>query len=162
VTLGDGALLLLGDKQAGKSTTLAHLAESAGMAVLSDDLAVLTRELDVLAGPRSIDHLGGWFGITELGAVPVRGGERQRLAPAPPSARVRGWVQLAWGQSIELEPLDGAARLRLLAGARRARALGGDPQTLLELAALPAYRLSRPRSLAALIPATELLLGALG
>jgi hypothetical protein len=170
VTLGNGALLLLGDKQAGKSTTLAHLAQSHGLAVLSDDLAVLTHDLNVLAGPRSIDHRSGseqpdaQTPITEPQAILVRGGERhrQRLAPAPPRAQVRGWAQLAWGQTIELEPLDGASRLRILAGARRARALRGDPQTLLELAALPAYRLSRPRSLNALIPATELLLGALG
>jgi hypothetical protein len=170
VALGDGALLLLGGKDAGKSTTLAHLAQSHGLRVMSDDLAVLTHDLNVLAGPRSIDHRSGWeqphgrTGVIEPDVVSVRGGERhrQRLTPAPPRARVRGWVELAWGQTIELAPLDGASRLRLLAGARRARALRGDPQTLLELAALPAYRLWRPRSLDALMPATELLLGALG
>jgi hypothetical protein len=162
VVLDAGALLVLGDKDAGKSTTLAHLAQAHGLPILSDDLVVLTRELDVLAGPRSIDHRSGWpEAVDAPPLVRVRGGERRRqlLPPAPPRARVRGWVQLAWGATLELAPLDGATRLRLLAGARRVRALRGDPQTLLELAALPAYRLTRPRSLPALIPTTELLLG---
>ncbi|HEX6596847.1 MAG TPA: hypothetical protein VF045_07925, partial [Acidimicrobiales bacterium] len=48
-----GAVLLLGAKAAGKSTTLAWLAD-AGVPVLSDDLAVIDGA-EVLAGPRSID-----------------------------------------------------------------------------------------------------------
>jgi hypothetical protein len=162
VAVGTGALLLIGDKAAGKSTTLAHLAQSRGVGVLADDLAVLTPSLDVLAGPRCIDHRAEPDQTPKSQAVSARGGTRHRqtLPPVQARARVRGWVQLVWGESTELAPLDVVTRLKVLAGARRSRSLRGDPRTLLELASLPAYRLARPRALAALAPAAELLLEA--
>jgi hypothetical protein len=47
-------VLVFGPKAAGKSTTLAWLAEHLGLTIISDDLAVVV-DGAVLAGPRSID-----------------------------------------------------------------------------------------------------------
>lgn len=145
-----GAVLLLGTNEAGKTTTLDHLATERGVTVLADDLAVLDRG-DVMAGPRGLDlrRPAAPTAAPERTneAVLVRDGQRLRrgLPAAPARAPVRAWVALAWGDRLALEPVDAATRLRTLAAARRVRSLSGDGTTVLELAALPAYRLVRPR-----------------
>ena len=80
------AWCVLGDRESGKSSTLARLS-LAGVGVLSDDLIVV-RHGRVLAGPRCIDLRRN--AAVALGAdattVSVRGGERLRLTstPVPP------------------------------------------------------------------------------
>lgn len=156
VLLGGGAVLLLGDKEAGKSTTLAFLAD-AGHPVLSDDLIVVSPEMTMPAGPLSIDLRPSMATTGE----PVRGGQRNRLSlaqtPITGEIPIRGWVRLSWDERTELTPLSGAERLTALASARRVRRLEGDPEAVLNLSALPAYHLSRPRTLGALAPTSALL-----
>jgi hypothetical protein len=147
-----GAVLMLGDKEAGKSTTLAWLATQGGTAVLSDDLAVLDGR-EVLVGPRSID-------LRVEGALPdvsehlVRSGERHRvrLPAAPPALPLAGSVVLDWGPGPELEPVGFAARMELIARQRTFPTVAANPTALLELASVPMVRASRLRDPAGLAP----------
>ncbi len=140
-----GAILMLGDKEAGKSTTLAWLATQGGTPVLSDDLAVLDGR-DVLVGPRSID-------LRVAGALPgvsdhlVRSGERNRvrLPPAPPTLPLTGLVVLDWGPELELAPVGFATRMELIARQRTFPTVAANPTALLELASVPMIRAARPR-----------------
>ena len=115
-----GAVMMLGDKEAGKSTTLAWLATQGGTAVLSDDLAVLDGD-DVLVGPRSIDlRVGGEGTLPGVSEHLVRSGERHRvrLPAAPPALRLAGLVVLDWGPTLELAPVGFAGRMELIARQR--------------------------------------------
>ncbi|MBC7678283.1 MAG: hypothetical protein H7233_04755, partial [Pseudorhodobacter sp.] len=99
--LVDGeAVLVLADKEGGKSSTLGHLAMEEGVAVLADDLAILDGDR-VLAGPRCLDlrpltaqtYADRWQGRL------VRSGSRTRLelSGALPDAGLGAGVVLAWG-----------------------------------------------------------------
>lgn len=140
--IGERAVLVLGGKASGKSTLLATLHGERGYPVLADDLAVI-REGRVLAGPRAIDLRPG--GPIESGTL-VRRGDRARidLGPAPNSLPLAGTLVLAWGAQEALEVVPGRERLAVLAS-QRSYPLPGDPVTLLELAAAPMFRLTRPR-----------------
>jgi len=146
VQLGDVAVMLFGVKEAGKSTTLSWLAREAGRCVLSDDLAVIV-DGEVLAGPRSVDLRAASWVPPDLPSV--RGGERARvtLRPAPASLPLGGSVLLGWGAELEITTMAPAERLQILAASRMFAALPPHGQTLLDLAALPMVRLSRPRTL---------------
>jgi hypothetical protein len=161
VLLGGGAVLLLGDKAAGKSTTLAHLA-AGGHPVLTDDMVVVSAALTMPPGPRGIDRRPGLGPMDE----PVRGGERDRLwlGPAPVHGEIpiRAVVRLSWGPDLTLRSLSAAERLSALATSRRVRRLAGHPETILELAALPAYGLQRPWGDDQISRAVALLLRSLG
>lgn len=135
----DGAVLLLGGKEAGKSTTLAWLAGE-GVTVLADDLAILNGSR-VLSGPRSID-------LRSPGPVSVRCGQRQRLTvpPAPASLPLAGVAVLEWGDRVEVSPLARTQLWEALMPQRMFPALGADPASLLDLVASPAYRFIRPRT----------------
>jgi hypothetical protein len=145
-----GAVLILGDKEAGKSTTLGWLAAVGGITVLTDDLSVLDGAM-VLAGPRSID-------LRVEGVVPglsghlVRSGERHRLrlSPAPSSLPLAGVVVLDWGDTVELTPVPFAERMAHLARQRTFPTLTANPVGLLELASAPMVTARRPRDLAGL------------
>jgi hypothetical protein len=126
---------------------LAELA-GAGYEVLTDDALVMEDGL-VFAGPRCIDlRPDAATAIGAQGARPSRGGTRRRLhlAPAPATVRLVGIVHLSWGEDLELRPVESARRIELL---REAAWLGPldpiDKRTLLDLAALPALELVRPR-----------------
>src|SRR4051794_28131012 len=95
VEIGGQAVLVFGDKEAGKSTTLAWLAETEGVPVIADDLVVV-REGGALAGPRSLDLRAD---AAVRGDDRVRDGERRRvtLREARASAPIGGAVVLAWG-----------------------------------------------------------------
>jgi hypothetical protein len=137
-----GAVLLFGQKESGKSTTLALLSSEHACPILSDDLAVIT-DGQVLAGPRSLDLRPG----SANGQVTrVRHGERLRmdLGSAPASLPVAGSVILEWGTQLAVEPVDPRARLAVLS-AQRTYPLKGDPVALLELSALPMFRVERVR-----------------
>ena len=89
VVVEGGAWAILGDKEAGKSSTLAHLALN-GYTVLSDDVLVLERG-SVFAGPRCIDlraEPARRLGAREpLAVVGMRERFRIELGPAPRRCR---------------------------------------------------------------------------
>ena len=109
-----GVWAVLGDKTAGKSTTLAWLAR-AGVGVVSDDVLIVDGET-VLAGPRSID-------LREEAARAPRHRRADRAASARATAGasrsrpsraelpLRGWITLEWGEAVAVEPIRGAERL---------------------------------------------------
>lgn len=164
VAIGDGAWAVLGDKEAGKSSTLAWLA-LAGHPVLADDLVVLDGGR-ALAGPRSIDLREAsalQLGVGEpLGRIGLRDRWRLRL-PAPPiELPLRGWIVLAWGDGPpSLHALRGAARLQAILPHRAVRLIAADPGALVALSALPCYELRRLRAWSSLPDAAELLVESL-
>jgi hypothetical protein len=160
----DGAWAILGDKESGKSTTLAHLALS-GHDVVADDLLVIDGDA-VLAGPRCIDlreqsaaHLGAG---APLGVVGVR--ERWRLPLPPVAARVplRGWVTLSWDDRVGVDVLRGPERMLALLPFRSVQLAPGAPADLVDLSSLPVLRLRRPQRWDALEAAAARLLEAIG
>lgn len=164
VAIGDGAWGVLGDKEAGKSSTLAWLA-LAGHPVLADDLVVLDG-LTALAGPRSIDlreMSARELGVGEpLGRIGLRDRWRLQLAAPPRSLPLRGWIVLAWGDGApSLEALRGAQRLQAILPHRAVRLEPADPAALVALSALPCYELRRPRAWSSLPDAAELLVSSL-
>jgi hypothetical protein len=150
-----GAALLIGGKEAGKSTTLAALAERPGIDVLADDLAVMEAGR-VLAGPRCID-------LRDANATPrrpVRGRSRARvrLAPAPAAVPVSIVVILGWGDDVAAHTTPTQERLGELMGQRMFSArLPVDRVALLDLAAANWITLTRPRGPDGLRAATDLL-----
>lgn len=156
IAVGSGAILVIGEKESGKSTTLAWLAQTPGVTVVCDDLAVLRGD-SVLAGPRSIDLRPG---PSELTGVPVRDGERLRvdLPPAPLAVPVAGSVVLRWGPALAMEPVPAAERIRMLGDERSYYRLQGDPAAILHLAGKPMFTLVRPREASILPAATQALL----
>ncbi len=142
-----GAVLVLGDKEAGKSTTLGWLATEGGVTVLADDLAVMDGT-QVLAGPRSID-LRPTEGVPTPPHHVVRDGGRHRirLPAAPPSLPLAGVVTLAWGTTLEFTPVPFGDRLALIAQQRTFPGLTPGAVSMLELGSVPMIRASRPRDL---------------
>jgi hypothetical protein len=156
-----GAVLVLGGKEQGKSTTLAALARRHGVPIIADDLAVIAHG-SVLAGPRCIDLRSPAAVDPALsdGAQPVRGADRFRLTlpAAPPAAPIAAVVSLGWGQRIELGSVAPARRLPELLVQRMFGALVPvDHQALLGLAALPMMKLLRPRGRSGLGGAADVL-----
>jgi hypothetical protein len=155
-----GAWALAGGNEAGKSTLLAALAVD-GTHVLADDLLVVDRAGTTYAGPRCVD-------LRDAGLVaerarrrlrPVRDATRQRmdLPAVAAAAPLRGWIFLEWGTRVEAAPCPASARLGRLLDQRRWASEPIDLGFLLDLAALPAWTLRRPRG-AAHLPATAALL----
>ncbi|HEX8067150.1 MAG TPA: hypothetical protein VF520_11550 [Thermoleophilaceae bacterium] len=161
---GDGgAWALLGDKEGGKSSTLGWLLRR-GLRVLSDDILVLDRGV-LFAGPRCVDlrrEPASVLGGEDVGRVGNR--VRWRLDPgeAPPSAPLAGLVHLEWGDRVLVEPVGAEGRLAGLVRSSVIRPGDGDATPFLELAALPTYRLVRPRDLDGLDAAGNRLLGVIG
>jgi hypothetical protein len=142
-----GAVLVLGDKEGGKSTTLGWLATEGGATVLTDDLSVLEGSI-VHAGPRSIDlRING--AVPGVSAHLVRSGERHRLrlAEAPATLPLAGVAVLEWGTALALDPVPLAERIPLVARQRTFPTLAPSARGLLELSTVPMIRASRPRDL---------------
>lgn len=158
-----GVWAMLGDKEAGKSTTLAWLA-AYGLPVVCDDALILDG-LTALAGPRSIDlreDSARRLGVGEpLGKVGTRERWRVPLDPIQPELPFRGWVTLEWSEEIAVEPIAGAARLPALVPHRGVFLAPPRPELLVEYAALPHWRLRRPRRSGSLREGVERLLAAL-
>jgi hypothetical protein len=154
---------LLGEKEAGKSSLLASLAR-AGIPVMSDDLLVLDGG-NALAGPRSVDLRVGAASRLEAGEPlgVVGGRERWRLVLEPIAAELpmRGWVTLSWGGEAEVRSVRGSGRLRILGARRGLRLYPPEPETLIELSALPFVELRRPRDWSSATDAVDRLLHAL-
>jgi hypothetical protein len=163
IVVDGGAWALLGARESGKSSTVAWLART-GIGVLCDDIQVLDGDT-ALAGPRVIDLRGDAArqldAGEELGVVGERERWRLRLDPVPAAVPLAGWISLAWGERAEVAPVPVASRVRLLVGARGLRVPARDPALLVELAALPALELRRPRGWDSLPEAAGRLLEAL-
>jgi hypothetical protein len=163
VIVDGGAWALLGDKGAGKSSTLAHLALS-GHTVLSDDVLVV-RDGAAFVGPRCIDlraeparRLGAGM---PLGVVGMRERFRLELGPAPSMVPLRGFVTLGWGDELAIERLRGSMRLLTLMPHRALLLESNAPADLLELSSLPFVEVRRPHGWRSLEETTERLLDAL-
>ncbi len=140
--LVDGAAWgVVGAKEAGKST-LMYACHLGGASVLTEDVLVLAGRT-AFAGPRCID-----LRVPAPDAVAVRDGRhRVTLPPCPAEAPLAGFVHLAWHDApAATRALDLAGRLRRLADERRGDARWRGDVELLDLAALPAFELRRPRA----------------
>jgi hypothetical protein len=157
---GGQALGVVGTREAGKSSTLAWLAQ-AGVDVLCDDMLIVDGDAPV-AGPRSIDlraDAAERLGVGEpIGMTGARERWRLRLGPTAGRPVLRGWVFLAWADRVAVRSLPAAERLARLAAERGLRLPPARPDALLELTSLPAWELSRPRDWGSLPEAADRLL----
>jgi hypothetical protein len=145
----DGSVwAIVGDRESGKSSTLARLAMD-GSTVVADDLLVLDGT-SVLAGPRAIDLREGpasRLGVgTSIGVAGARERWRLRLEPVTGTLKLTGWIHLAWGDRVEAVPIEGRDRIERLLDQRGARLPSLSPAVLLELASLPSWEVRRPRA----------------
>jgi hypothetical protein len=159
---GSGAWALLADKGGGKSSTLGALLRR-GHVVLSDDILVLDG-LSLFPGPRSVDlrhEAAAVLGGEALGVVGARPRWRLEPGPAPVATPLRGFVHLTWGDALEIESLELEERLRELLWHFVLRPATDDALAVLDLAGLPAFRLTRPQRLDALDSGVDQVLDAL-
>lgn len=157
------AWIVLGAREAGKSSLLAELARR-GVPVLADDLAVVDTHgtPTVFAGPTSVDLRSALPGDHQE-LTPVRGGTRLRLTVPPSSwsAVLGGWILPRWAGQLCLTRLSASQLLPRLAQAQRDRPPAlWDPLQLLELAARPGWAWERPRSWSSAQAAVDALLDA--
>jgi hypothetical protein len=155
----DGTWGLVGDREAGKSSTLAWLALN-GHQIVADDVLIL-HDGTAYAGPRSIDlrqDAAGRFGVGRaLGVVGTRPRWRIALPPVDSELPFRGWIFLAWGERLESVRLGASECLRRLMAQLALRVPAANPAYLLDLATLPAWELRRPRDWRLLDRSGELL-----
>lgn len=162
VVVGGAAVGLLAAKEGGKSTTAAAAA-AAGFPVLCDDVLVV-RAGRALAGPRAVDlraDAAARAGAPRLGRIGSRDRWRVRLPDVPAEVPLGALVELAWGDEVAVQRLPVDERLDLLV---RSVALGADrahAERLLDLLAVPAYRIVRPADPAS-VPAVVDALASLG
>jgi hypothetical protein len=154
-----GAWGVIGEREAGKSSTLAYLAQH-GADVLCDDMLIVDGRV-ALPGPRSVDlreDAAGRLGIGQaIGVTGARERWRLTLGPVLADQELRGWIFLAWGDELGARSLPGAERLQRLAAQRGLRLAPKRPERLMELAALPAWELARPAEWSSLPGAAALL-----
>lgn len=159
------AVLLLGDREAGKSTLAAYIATRGGpLAVLSDDVAVINGT-DVYAGPSCIDlrpAAAAALGLDHPSRL-ARGDSRYRfdLLPRRSVARLVGALVLEWGPAPLLTEVGVAQRLPNLLPHCAVSSPERDAERLLALAELPVWRLSRPRDWLLMDRSAELVRAAL-
>jgi hypothetical protein len=154
---GGLAWAVVGGREAGKSSLLAALA-ARRLPVLSDDL-VVTDGRQAFCGPRTIDLRQPMPSTTEPMSS-ARGASRWRLSlpPLTGAMPLGGWIYLCWGTSVAMSAVSAPVLLARLAGRRTWAALPSDPQTLLALAALPAWELRRPADWARMDEAVDMML----
>jgi hypothetical protein len=70
---------------------------------------------------------------------------------------MRGWIVPVWAAALDVRRVGAHVVLSRLADNRTWRGLPIDPVRLLDLAALPAWELRRPRDWSSLPPAVALL-----
>jgi hypothetical protein len=138
------AWALVGPRNAGKSSLLAALL-ARDIPIFSDDI-LITDGHAAYAGPRCLD-LRQPVPHTPLDTRPSRDRTRWRvtLPPTRPRIPFGGWVFLRWGDKLSLTPVSGSDLLSRISTRRSWRQLPSDPTTILVLASLPAWELTRPR-----------------
>ena len=159
--VGQGAVLLLGDSGAGKSSLTAALA-LAGQPLISDDVCLLHREpwrvfatiprLRLL--PEAFKHLQAKAPAGEADKLyyDKLKAEAPQLAPWVESP-LTDIISLAWGENLSLTPLTGAERLRAVLNAAAwvgvNASVDKSQRHFAACAALvrevPVWRLTRPR-----------------
>jgi hypothetical protein len=161
VAVGGHAWGVVGDRMSGKSSLLAALAQT--VPVLADDILVVD-ELEAFSGPRTVDlreDAAAALGIGEsIGVAGARERWRLRLPDAPGRVRLAGWVFVEWGETIELRRLPASESVGRLLRNRGILVPPREPGAFLQLAALPAWELRRPRSWGAVPDVVERVLEA--
>lgn len=142
---------VVGEREAGKSTTLAMLAER-GCPLLADDLLVLDGGV-VRAGPACIDlrpdaakRMADARYIGEIG-----GRDRYRLTapPGPARAPLGGFFLLGWDEEagVTVERVPTGEALRVVYAQEYIGLMGpGDPRKIVDLLGTPMWRVRRPPS----------------
>jgi hypothetical protein len=152
VRAGDGGWGVIGVRGQGKSSTLAYLA-GRGFGVVADDVLVIEGGA-ALAAPRCLDlraDAAEALGVgMPLGRIAGRERWRVRTAAVPAETPLRGFLVLEWGDRVEREPVSAAERLELIFASLTVHLPPPDPPALLDLAALPMWRVRRPRRLGSL------------
>ena len=164
IALGGTAWGVIGDRLGGKSSLLAALAVG-GTDVVCDDALVLDRSI-AFPGPRTIDLREDAAAALkvgeEIGVAGARERWRVRLAPLDRSLSIGGWVFTEWADELALRRLPASETLARLFRNRSIRVPPRDPAVFIQLSALPAWELRRPRSWSSLPETLGLLLGVLG
>jgi hypothetical protein len=147
VLVGDRVWGLLADREGGKSTMAALLAER-GCGLFADDMLIVAGDR-CFAGPGSVDlraeparRLGG----RSLGVVGQRERWRKAYANSVVEAPLAGWVELTWATDATVLVTEAPVGDRIGAFDHHA-SLPITPDQLLDLALAPMIRLRRPRAL---------------
>lgn len=139
---------LLGGKESGKSTLAAWLGDR-GYPIVCDDMLTI-RAQTAFAGPRCVDLRPEPARYLGIGDRADTDGSRERwrvgLASIDAEVPLGGWLFLEWGDVAGVRRLRPGDVLRHLGASRTWRGFPGDPVVLLDLAALPAWALCRPRA----------------
>lgn len=157
------AWALLGDKEGGKSSTLAWLLNR-GHEMVSDDILVIQQGI-VFSGPRCVDLRRGAasrLGGEDLGTVGARARWRLSAGPVAASMPLAGVIHLGWGDRVLVEPLTAEHRLAGLVEHSAISPAPSDALAYLDLAVLPAWRFIRPQGWDDFERANVQLLDALG
>ena len=147
---GGEAWAVLGDREAGKSSLIAMLAQR-GVPIVADDVVILDREDRALAGPRFVDlraEAAERLSAGEpIGVVGTRERFRMLVGAAAAATPLRGFVLLAWTDAPRpvVSPVPPATRLERLFANRITRLEPADARPLLDFTTLPMLELRRPR-----------------
>jgi hypothetical protein len=136
---------VVGDKEAGKTTLLAHL-HLAGIPIIADDMLVVDRAARAMAAPRCLDLRPDAAKHLATDVRIVRSGERHRieLGEVEPEIPMRGWIRLERSETESLDKVRPYERPGHLSAARTMRNVPTDPGALVRLAELPFYEFKRP------------------
>ena len=161
IAVRHGVLGVVGDRLEGKSSLLAALA-ARGIDVVCDDMLVI-EDADAFAGPRTIDLREDAAAALEvgenIGVVGARSRWRVRLGPAPPRLPLAGWIFLDWAERVEVARVPAPETLQRLLRNRGIRMPPLDPAHFVQLAAMPAWEVRRPRSWNAVPDVVDAVLG---
>ena len=163
LAVGGTAWGVIGDRLGGKSSLLAALA-AGGTDVVCDDVLVLAGR-EAFSGPRTIDlreDAAAALGVgEEIGVAGARERWRLQLPPLGRPLSIGGWIFTDWADDVRMEHLPASETLVRLYANRSITVPPRDPAALLQLSALPAWELRRPRSWASMPATLELLLDTL-
>lgn len=161
IAVEGGVVGVVGDRLEGKSSLLAALA-ARGTDIVCDDMLVVEAD-QAFAGPRTIDlreDAATALGVGEnIGVVGTRGRWRVRLEPAPSRLPLAGWIFLDWAEQVEIARVPASETLQRLLRNRGIRVPPLDPAYFVQLAAMPAWEVRRPRSWSAVPDVVEAVLG---
>lgn len=140
-----GAWAVVGDKEAGKTTLLAHL-HLAGVPIVADDMLVIDSTARAMAAPRCLDLRPDASKRLAADVRIVRSGDRHRieLGDVEPEMPMRGWIRLERSETESLHKVRPYERPGYLSAARTMRNVPTDPGALVRLAELPFYEFKRP------------------
>lgn len=140
------AWILVGDKGAGKTSTLALLAE-AGFPILADDLSIW-RDGSVLAGPRCVDLRADAAAALGIGRPLGHIGSRQRwrldIPDAGTAAPLGGLLRLEWAERTALCELGLREALSAVLGNHPLPVEVVPSAATLDVAAAPVFSWARP------------------